>query len=68
MTIEALGRDRQVVCDACPASYPNTYGVDDFDAMIADAKAAGWLVSKRGPKWLHFCASCKPAQLRGSLL
>lgn len=68
MTIEALDRERQVCCDGCPASYPNTYGADDFDVMIADAKAAGWMITKRGPKWLHFCADCKPAQMRGSLL
>lgn len=36
----------QVCCDACPASYPNTYARADFDVMIADAKAGGWRVRK----------------------
>lgn len=41
---------RQVCCDTCPASYPNTYAAEDFRIMIADAKAAGWSIRKRGPK------------------
>lgn len=37
----------QIVCDHCPASYPNTYAAEDFAAMIADANAAGWIIRKR---------------------
>lgn len=40
---------RQVLCDTCPASYPNTYAAADWQVMIADAKAAGWKIVKRGP-------------------
>jgi len=39
----------QVCCDTCPASYPNTYADEDFGTMIADAKAAGWLVRPARP-------------------
>jgi hypothetical protein len=68
MSIEALGRNRQVTCDGCPAAYPNTYDADDFDIMIDDAKTAGWHITRRGGKWLHFCQGCARNQIRGSLL
>lgn len=68
MSIESLDRRRQIICDGCPASYPNTYDASDFDVMIDDAKAAGWHITKRGGKWLHFCRHCTPQQQRGSLL
>ncbi len=37
---------QQVICDTCPASYPNTYADEDFRVMIADAKTAGWRITK----------------------
>lgn len=39
----------QVCCDACPASFPETYAVEDFDAMISDARAAGWNIRLAEP-------------------
>lgn len=36
----------QVLCDTCPASYPNTYAAEDFHVMIADVKTAGWRLTK----------------------
>lgn len=47
MTIARHGGRLQVCCDACPASYPSTYAAQDFAAMIADARAAGWRIVKR---------------------
>lgn len=44
------GSRMQVCCDACPASYPNTYEAEDFGVMVADAKAAGWVIRKATPK------------------
>lgn len=44
------GSRMQVCCDACPASYPNTYEVENFSVMIADARAAGWVIRKAAPK------------------
>lgn len=38
-----------ICCDYCPVSYPNTYAREDFAVMVADAKAAGWLVRKALP-------------------
>lgn len=40
----------QVCCDSCPASYPNTYAVEDFNVMVADAKTAGWIIRRAGPR------------------
>jgi hypothetical protein len=47
--IERSDNLNQVCCDTCPASYPNTYADEDFGTMIADAKAAGWLVRPARP-------------------
>lgn len=50
MTIARHGARLQVCCDTCPASYPNTYEAEDFGVMVADAKAAGWVIRKAMPK------------------
>jgi hypothetical protein len=50
MTIARHDGRLQVCCDACPSSYPNTYAAEDFPVMIADAKAAGWIVRPAGPQ------------------
>lgn len=47
--IESHENRVQICCDCCPASYPNTYAREDFAVMVADAKAAGWLVRKALP-------------------
>ncbi|MHB2265004.1 DUF7666 domain-containing protein [Aliihoeflea sp. PC F10.4] len=44
--IERHGGRQQVICDTCPASYPNTYADEDFRVMIADAKTTGWRITK----------------------
>ncbi|QPC87386.1 hypothetical protein GA830_12030 [Mesorhizobium sp. NBSH29] len=49
MTIAHHENRNQVTCDTCPASYPNTYAADDWSAMIADAKVAGWSIRKTMP-------------------
>ncbi|MEX4006904.1 hypothetical protein [Neoaquamicrobium sediminum] len=50
MSITRHGYRTQVTCDSCPASYPNTYAAEDWQVMIADAKAAGWIIRKAGPQ------------------
>ncbi len=50
MSIIRHGSRLQVACDTCPASYPNTYEAEDFGVMVADAKTAGWIIRKAGPK------------------
>lgn len=48
--IERVDGRSQVCCDTCPASFPATYADEDFAAMVADAKAVGWLVRPARPK------------------
>ncbi len=55
MTIERLGNRQQIVCDNCDYAYPNTYACEDFDIMLSDARAAGWIVGKRAGQWTHTC-------------
>lgn len=50
MAIARLNGLNQVTCDSCPASYPNTYAAEGWQVMIADAKAAGWVIRKAGPQ------------------
>jgi len=50
MTITRHDGRNQICCDACPASYPNTYADEDWSVMIADARAAGWIIRKAAPK------------------
>lgn len=40
---------QQIVCDTCPASFPETYADADFAIMVADVKAAGWSIRKALP-------------------
>lgn len=49
MSIVSHEGRHQVCCDSCPASYPNTYASEDWDVMIADAKAAGWIIRRAMP-------------------
>ncbi|RUM97882.1 hypothetical protein EET67_09690 [Pseudaminobacter arsenicus] len=35
---------QQITCDSCPAAFGETYADEDFGQMIADVKAARWLV------------------------
>lgn len=41
---------QQIVCDTCPASFPETYADADFAIMVADVKAAGWSIRKALPE------------------
>jgi hypothetical protein len=50
MSVARHDRRTQICCDSCPAAYPNTYAAEDFAVMVADAKAAGWLIAKVGPR------------------
>lgn len=48
MTIARHDARLQICCNTCPAAYPNTYAAEDFSVMVADAKAAGWIIRKAG--------------------
>ena len=45
-------------CEDCPETT-DPYGRDDFEVMIADAKAAGWSIYLAGHRWEHKCPTCK---------
>jgi hypothetical protein len=46
--IEREENRQQIVCDTCPKALP-PYPAEDFRAMIADAKAAGWVITQARP-------------------
>ena len=43
-------------CNRCEAE--EVFETDDFMAMVALAKAAGWKIRKDGDEWVHTCPSC----------
>lgn len=61
---------QQLVCD-CGDAQRRTYAADEFDVMIADAKAEGWAIQKIAGDWSHTCPACREAARpgrQGSLL
>lgn len=58
--IEKHAGRQQLVCD-CGFAQRRTYSGDEFDVMIADAKAEGWAIQKVAGEWMHTCPSCREA-------
>jgi hypothetical protein len=58
--IERDGDRQQIVCDTCPKALP-PYATEDFRAMIADVKAAGWVIAQARP-----ANDCDTRELFGS--
>lgn len=54
MTILKDGDDRQLECEEC-SETTDVFASEDFEQMVAAAKAAGWKVYLTGGKWLHCC-------------
>lgn len=67
--IEKHAGRQQLVCD-CGFAQRRTYAGDEFDVMIADAKAEGWAIGKSAGDWTHSCPDCAEAarRPRGTLL
>jgi hypothetical protein len=67
--IERHAGQQQLVCD-CGFAQRRSYAGDEFDVMIADAKADGWAIQKVAGEWTHACPDCREAACpkRGSLL
>lgn len=69
--IEHHAGRQQLVCNGCDFAHPKTYERDEFDVMIADARAAGWAIQKVAGAWQHTCPDCceraRPRR-QGSLL
>lgn len=58
----------QIVC-ACGASQRRTYQTDEFDVMVSDARAEGFVIAKVAGEWQHTCQDCaRPGQKQRRLL
>lgn len=58
-----LREDGQVelVCDVCDEAWPETHDAEDFEILLADAKADGWRASRIEGEWRHRCPACVKA-------
>jgi hypothetical protein len=61
--IEKHAGRQHLVCD-CGFAQRRSYAADEFDVMIADAKAEGWAVHKVAGEWTHTCPACKESARR----
>lgn len=57
MSINYHGNWRSLECDECGEELEE-FEKDDFDVMIADAKAKDWTINNDCGTWHHFCPSC----------
>lgn len=58
--IERQGLRIEQSCDGCGTPGPSgVQAADDFDVVIADAKQAGWLVTREHSQWRHYCPDCR---------
>ncbi len=68
--IERHAGRQQIVCD-CGIAQRRTYAGDEFEMMVADARAEGFVIAKVAGEWTHTCPGCAEAarpRARGSLL
>jgi hypothetical protein len=68
--IERHAGRMQIVCE-CGHAQRGTYARDEFDVMISDARAEGFVIGKIAGEWVHTCADCAGQARRskkGSLL
>jgi hypothetical protein len=58
--IERGGGNIEMLCDECGDPLRGrVYDSDDFDILIADAKAEGWRITKEDREWVHYCPDCR---------
>lgn len=57
MTILKDGDQIQLACDTCSEETP-VYDEDEFERMIAAAKADGWQITRPQGEWEHQCSGC----------
>lgn len=62
MTVRQDGNRNRLVCDQC--RYPTApYPREAFQAMVDDARAAGWIIRRLdGGAYGHTCFSCAAAR------
>lgn len=48
----------ELICDAGDEAWPEIHDAEDFEILLADAKAAGWRASRIDGEWRHRCPDC----------
>lgn len=62
--IEKQHGQQTLVCDDCEETQDDSFAPEDFNAMIAAAKAEGWTIKPDGDGgWQHYCGYCNPSSL-----
>lgn len=60
--IERQHGEQTLLCDDCQDDLGETFPASEFQAMIAHAKAQGWVIKPDGQGgWWHSCADCSGA-------
>jgi predicted RNA-binding Zn-ribbon protein involved in translation (DUF1610 family) len=62
MTIERDGRERMISCESCSSTLA-PFDQDEFNEMVADAKAHGWKIRNEDGTWSHVCPNCQESPL-----
>lgn len=66
--IERHSGKMQIVCE-CGFAQHRTYEPDEFDVMVSDARAEGFVIAKVAGEWQHTCEACvRPSRTQGRLL
>lgn len=61
MTLVREGEQIELICDAGNEAFANLQLAEDFEILLADARAAGWRASRIDGEWRHRCPSCVAA-------
>jgi hypothetical protein len=66
--IERHSGKMQIVCD-CGFAQDRTYEPGEFDVMVSDARAEGFVIAKVAGEWRHTCETCaRPDRKQARLL
>lgn len=55
--INKYADEMQLVCDVCGDETP-AYDEDQFEMMVSEAKADGWVIARKDGTWHHTCSDC----------
>lgn len=58
MTVHKEAGESFLECEDCTTTT-DLYDEEQFEAMIRDAKAAGWLIKLEHGEWVHRCPDHK---------
>ncbi len=66
--IERHSGQMQIVCE-CGNAQRRIYEADEFDIMVSDARAEGFVIAKVAGEWQHTCQDCAtPGRKQRSML